>query len=186
MFRFVFHSLGIVSILILSACGNNKTDAPKRDMEAPAATAVTEPSPPVEIQSENYNWQSVSPSIAVEGPPTTLNLAEGYVFALLDKTPVSAGDTVIADLNVTGDAGRILSVLVQRHCDAANGDEGQSDNFELTGQAQSFTVSHTFAGSYSCVRVAVRSQDSAPMKVTVNDLRVTVNKAASSPATPVQ
>lgn len=153
-------------VLILAACNQNAEQA-----------AETPPPPPA---PEAYSWGAIEPSTAQAGPPATFNLSGGYAYAVMPDTAVAAGDTVSAHLVVQGEASRWVRVVLQRHCDSANGDDGTPINVELTGQAQPVDVSHTFQGTFSCIRLSLMSMDSQPLALTVSEL--TVTKAAGAGA----
>jgi hypothetical protein len=146
-------------VLVLAACGQNNQQSAETPPPAPAPEA--------------YTWGAVAPSTAQAGPPATLNLSGGYGYAVLSSTAVAPGDTINARLTLQGEARRWVRVIVQRHCDTANGDDNTPANVELTGQPQTVEVSHAFQQNYSCVRVSLMSMDSQPLAVTVSDLVVT-------------
>ena len=151
-------------VLILAACGNNA----EKTAEAPPAP------PPVEA----YTWGAVAPSAVQAGPPATATLAGGYAYALLPNTAVAAGDTVSARMTLQGEASRWVRVVLQRHCDSANGDDSEVQNVELNGQAQPLEISHTFQQTYSCLRLSLVSMDGQPLPLTVSDLTVTKTSGA--------
>ena len=146
-------------VLILAACGNNAEKA----AETPAA-----PPPP-----EAYTWGAVAPSTVEAGPPAAAALSGGYAYAVMSDTAVAAGDSLTARMTLQGPASRWVRVVLQRHCDSANGDDGNVQNVELTGGAQPIEISHTFQQTYSCVRLSLVSMDGQALPLTVSDLVVT-------------
>jgi hypothetical protein len=151
--------------LALAACGQNNQSA--NEPAAPAAAP------------EAYSWGAVPPSTVQAGPPATMNLSGGYAYAIMANTAVAAGDTVNANLTVSGPAGRWVRVVLGRHCEADTGDENTPVNVELNGQVQPVAVSHTFQQPYSCIRLSLVSMDSQPLALTVGDLTVTKGPAAA-------
>jgi hypothetical protein len=153
-------------LMALAACGQGNKQA-----EAP-------PAPPQPVE-QTYRWMAEGASTVSEGPPVLLRLSEGYALAFLPQTPVAPGDTVTANISFQGEAGKVVAFILQRHCDAANGEDNQSNSVRLHGQPQSAEVSLTFAQSYSCVRLTVASADRSPVNLTVTELRVTKTSAAT-------
>lgn len=160
------------ALLLVSACDRLGLTKPG-DVETAEPVVASETETPAVAPTpvaEPFNWQALEPSIVNPGPPVTISTSEGYAFALFDQTAVVPGDVATANVKVTGPAGRYLTVILQRHCDSENGEDAASENFELTGAEQELVVTHTFAASYSCIRLTIRSSDAAPLDVVISDL----------------
>ena len=175
--RFAFALAGI-ALFSISACDRLGLTKPS-ETEPVEPVVVSEqevPAEPPAPVSEPFSWQAAEPSIVNPGPPVSITSSEGYAFALFDQTAVFPGDAATANVKVTGPAGRYLTVILQRHCDSENGEDAASENFELTGAEQELVVTHTFAASYSCIRVTLRSSDAAPLDVVVSDLTLVLER----------
>ncbi len=175
--RFAFALAGF-ALLAVTACDRLGLTKPA-DVETAEPVVASETETPAVAPvpvSEPFSWQAVEPSIVNPGPPVSITSSEGYAFALFDQTAVFPGDVATANVKVTGPAGRYLTVILQRHCDSENGEDAASENFELTGAEQGLVVTHTFAASYSCIRVTLRSSDAAPLDVVVSDLTLVLER----------
>jgi hypothetical protein len=147
-------------VLILVACGNNAEKA----AEAPPAVPPT---------PEAYTWAAIAPSTVEAGPPAAAALSGGYAYAVMPDTAVAGGDSVTARMTLQGPANRWVRVLLQRHCDSANGDDGEERDVALNGGAQPIEINHTFQQTYSCIRLSLVSMDGQALALTVSDLVVT-------------
>jgi hypothetical protein len=175
--RFAFALAGI-ALLSISACDRLGLTKPS-DTDTAETVVAGEPEVPQQAPvtpSEPFIWKAVEPTVVNPGPPLTISASAGYAFALFDQTAVFPGDVATTNVKVTGPAGRLLTVILQRHCDPDNGSDAASENFVLSGAEQDFTVSHTFEASYSCIRVTLRSADAAPLHVVVSELSLVLER----------
>ena len=107
---------------------------------APASAAVV--APPVE-----YNWEATEPAAYARGAPGVANLTlsgKGSVNVVFFEMPVKAGDTVAATFNGSGDAGKVLRVVLVRHCNPENGEDASSESFTLAAEVKPYVVRKTF------------------------------------------
>jgi hypothetical protein len=147
-------------VLAVAACGQ------REEATAPNAPAAV---------PESYIWRATEPSAVEAGPPAVLHLATRQAFALLRDTSVRSGDVVNARFSMQGPAGRSVRVVLQRHCDAENGEDAEQSIHELTGEAQTVETSLRFQRAYSCLRLSFVSVDGQPLDLTVTDLVVMKN-----------
>jgi hypothetical protein len=164
------------SLLALSACDQLSSLTSPPPPEAASAPAIEEPAPvvepPPEPQIERFEWKSVEPSAVTVGEPTILNLSEGYAFALFSETSVSVGQIVQVQFEVTGQTERVVTAILQRHCDQENGEDAEFHSFVLSDSPKVEAFEHEFSAAYSCIRLSFLSSDKLPLTVEVSDLKL--------------
>ena len=152
--RFAFALAGI-ALISVSACDRLRVDA--TEPEAPIAAVVVEPveatAPPAPFE-EKYEWLTIEPSQVVDGNPASLSLSDGYAYAYFPETAVFPGDVLKVKFSASGDADRVVTAILQRHCDGENGDDAKFHSFRLTDTPTPQSFEHTFAASYGCIRLS--------------------------------
>ena len=162
-----------LAMLIVTGCDREPAAPAAAAAPAPAAVAAAPAVP------------TFSPSWDVRDPQATSvsgDAAVGYAVKVSDKAALSAlfrdlsvlsGDTVKLSMNLAGDEGKLLRVVLIRHCDAQNGEDFESATVKLTAAPKPVELNHTFAHDYRCVRLSLQSATGEPVAAQISNLVVT-------------
>ncbi len=166
------------ALTILAACG------PKSEPQGPSKGSVDisittpENEPAVEVENESgiieptINWSVIGDGSISKGATIELNLIKGPIFAVLPDTAVEPGDKITTTMTLASEEPTDLRVVLMRHCNSDQGDESKVKDVNLSTTPTSFSVEHTFAQSFSCIRLVFRTLDADPATIFVDNMKV--------------
>jgi hypothetical protein len=163
--RFVAMIAAVGSALWLQGC-SAAADSPQQESKAADET-------PRASFEYYYTWFAAggAESSAFHGGTELTLVKGGMAAAMFENMPVFPGDRLNVAIQLDGKRGDRVTAVLQRHCDAENGEDATSESLVLSGDTQLMELEHTFEHFYSCWRLSFTTQSETAIKLRASDLK---------------